>query len=233
MPEDEQSPKLPSSHDSPRVCESCRFGSGPERDCGLIVAGDMRRLLEEGPCELHRHLKSRVAVILKKNFPLVKEQSEDIYQDAVLRLLDPKMVLPGEKLKGLGPLMRWLGRFLKNHVIDSLRRQRIITRLRCGSCEHFSRQMPQRCQLEFITSPGGEMEPNPWWGDRVKPASDPRLLSPPCQEFEWRRPATFDIFDADLVPKTPRASRPEEAVRVCLLAIDRLASHSERAPSAR
>ncbi len=212
----------------PRVCESCRFGSGPSRDCSLIVAGNLRELLDSGPCQLGRHIRSRVNVILRRNFPLVKEQSDDLYQEAILKLLEGGTSFPGAQIKGLAALRRWLMRFLRNQVVDYLRRQKVITRLRCGACENFSRNTPQRCLLEFVTSPGGELIPNPWWGDRVTPSTDPRRLDPRCSEFDWRRPATFDVFDDDVAATTPAASRAEEAVRVCLLAIDRLAAASER-----
>lgn len=212
----------------PPVCESCRFGTGPERRCSLIVEGRLKDLLSDGPCQIDRHIRSRLNTIMRRHFPLVTEQADDLFQEAVMHLLDPKLKFPGAAIKTLTAFKRWIPRFLRNQIIDHLRKEKIITRLRCGACEHFSRINPQRCQLEFITSPDGEMAPNPWWGDRVVPSSDPRRLDPACSEFHWRKPATFDIFDEEVASKNPAASLSEEAARVCVLAIDRLSATSER-----
>ncbi len=212
----------------PPVCQSCRFGSGPQRDCSLIAKGDLSALMEQGPCQMDRYIRSRINLILRRNFPLVTGQGDDVYQEAALRFLDPELPFPGAKLKGLAGLRRWLPRFLRNQVIDHLRRQKIITRLRCGACEHYSRATSQRCQLEFYVGPDGELTPNPWWGDRVSTKTDPRKLDPACGEFTWRKPATFDVFDDELVSETPAASKSQEAVRVCLLAIDKLSATSDR-----
>ncbi|MFT7619429.1 MAG: RNA polymerase sigma factor (sigma-70 family) [Planctomycetota bacterium] len=212
----------------PVVCVSCRFGTGPDRECSLILDGNLTELLSEGPCQLDRHIRSRLNIIMRRNFPLVTDHADDLFQEAIMRLLGPGLAFPGQLLKTLPALRRWLPRFLRNQVIDYLRHQKVITRLRCGACENFSRNTPQRCQLEFITEDGGELVPNPWWGDRVSPSTDPRRLDPSCSEFVWRRPATFDIFDEEAVGKNPAASKSEEAARVCLLAIDRLSVSSER-----
>ena len=52
MPENPHSSPYPGGDPVPGVCSSCRFGSGPERDCSLIMAGQLRELMDEGPTDV-------------------------------------------------------------------------------------------------------------------------------------------------------------------------------------
>ena len=211
----------------PEICVSCRFGTGPRRDCTLIVGGRLQTLLDEGPCEIPDFMRQATASAVARSHPFGRDHASDIAQESILRLLERRESFPGKTLQRLPELKRWLRRFVRNHVIDSLRQARILTKLRCGACVRFTTTQPGRCTLEFLPDLGEGLRPNPWWGERVLRATDPRSLEPPCEEFEWRKPGIVDIFENEIA--APGSGRPQRARDLIVLGLDRLAARGERA----
>lgn len=211
----------------PEVCTTCRFGTGVRRDCTLIKSARLQQLLEEGPCRLGEFVRDRTERVVARSHPFAREHAADIAQEGILRLFERVDAFPGERLVRLPEARRWLAHFVRNHVIDALRRARVVTRLRCGACVRFIGVQPGRCTLEFLPDIGEGLRPNPWWGDRVARRTDPRGLRPPCDEFEWRRPGSIDVFDVEVADPARGAS---QRVRdLVVLALDRLGARGDRA----
>ncbi len=212
------------SEEVPEICRSCRFGSGDRRECTLILASDVARLIDEGPCGIAEEFEVRTKAYLRRRFPSQLHTADDVAQEVLLKFLETGADLRGDTLETLPAFRRWMGRFLGNAVIDHLRKTRAITRLRCGACEHMTLSQPARCTLEFLGDPTRELHPNPWWGRKVRRSTDPRGLDPRCGEFSWRRPETFDIFEKEALHR-PRDDDPRaEAARRVILALDAVAA---------
>ncbi len=213
-----------SSEEVPEICQSCRFGSGARRECTLILASDVARLIEEGPCGIAEEFEARTTAYLRLRFPAQLHAAADLVQTVLLRFLEIGPGLRGDTLATLPAFRRWMGRFLGNAIIDHLRKVRAIARLRCGACEHMTLSQPARCTLEFLGDPTRELHPNPWWGRKVRRSTDPRRLDPPCDEFSWRRPETFDIFEKEALHRAREDAPRAEAARRVILALDALAA---------
>lgn len=196
------------------------------RDCTLIQASRLQTLIDEGPCNLGEFFRDRTSRAVARSHPYGREYAADISQEGLLRLLERPESFPGREIARLPETRRWLSRFVRNHVIDSLRRARIVTRLRCGACVRFTTIQPGRCTLEFLPDTGEGLRPNPWWGERVSRRTNPRGLAPPCDEFEWRKPGSIDIFENQVA--APGPGRPKRARDLVVLALDRLGARGER-----
>ncbi|MCB1282675.1 MAG: hypothetical protein KDB18_14225, partial [Salinibacterium sp.] len=210
------------------ICVSCRFGSGLQRNCTLIQGNQLAQLIEEGPCDLTGRLQDTVGRVFARRFPSQSGRREDVAQESLLKLLELGEAFPGDRLVRLRDLDRWLERFARNAVIDHLRKARVITRLRCGACVHFSLRPPNRCTLEFTGEESEGLRPNPWWGPRVQRQTDPKRVDPPCLEFEWKSPASFDIFEHEGLNTVVEGDRAAEVARSVILALDELASRGDR-----
>lgn len=216
------------AHDEPEipaVCLQCRFAAGDRRECTLIMSSDIGRLLDDGPCHLTSWFQQRVESILRRRHRGSIGMSEDLSGEAQLRWLQNPESFPGAQLKVLTQLRRWLSRLVHNVVIDELRRTRVIARLRCGACGHFSFTEGLGCGLDFIGRNDEGVIVNPWAGTRTSRSTDPRGLKPPCEDFEWRRAETFDLFEHAGLLEAPN---PHDIGGLVARALDRLAASSER-----
>lgn len=212
----------------PEECRSCPFGSGPRCDCTLIKESRLAELLAEGPCNIDAQVSRQVEQVIRSHYPMSAGLITDIAQDAKLRLLQMNGTFPGQKLARLPSLLRWLRHFAKNHVIDSLRKARVITKIRCGACVHFSQGSEGGCRLEQLPGDDGHPTPNPWAGHRVERKTDPRKLDPSCREFSWRRVGTFDIFEEEMTPREKTRKQRRDALATIVQALERMGARSER-----
>ncbi len=167
----------------PEICQGCRFGTGDQRDCTLISAKRFDTLFGKGPCHLDRGFKKQVVLFMATNYPDHRPQAALIADKILARLCSDPKVFPGDELQRLPETKIWMARFIRNDVIDVLVRQEELDPPRCRQCRSFS---DSGCRLEHIPTPSGKLAPNPWWGDSVQGKSEPRTLTPSCEQFEFK-----------------------------------------------
>lgn len=221
------------------VCRPCRFGTGPRRDCVLISAGQLDRLLEEGPCDLgSRLLEVARDILVARGRPAGRAEDR---RDALLATLSERQaILARLGMSRLDEFEVWLRGQLAAVIDEDLVEEpepvapeRVAsspaarsTGLRCGSCRHLRRGGRRVCGLEFIGSDASDLRPNPWWGRSLAGDTDPGSLQPPCPAHEPWAAGELDPFDG-LVGSKPAASRRDEAARLVCLALDRFAGRDE------
>ncbi|MEZ6196311.1 MAG: hypothetical protein R3F20_11395 [Planctomycetota bacterium] len=205
----------------PRVCQSCKFGAGAERDCTLLQAGRLETLLEEGPCGFRNRVRLAVERTLAENFrearslaPLVTEKST-----FRLQLMED---FPGDALARLPDALVWLDRFVLNFAADVLAPRDEIPGLRCGRCRHFDAS-EGLCNLEIGRGPDGRRTPHVWYREYVAPTTDPRQMTPACDGYEGVSAADRDPF-AGVLDGIGTA----RATQLVMAAVDRLAETSTR-----
>jgi hypothetical protein len=205
--------------DPPRVCAGCKFGVGIQRDCSLIQASRIETLLDEGPCQFSRRVKSAIDRSVAENFPQARRLAPLFGEKAVFRLqiLDD---FPGEELARLPEVLIWLERFSLRFVAELLEEHDDIEGLRCGRCRHRD-PASGRCGLEFAEGPKGRLDPHPWFGKEVDAQGDPLQLAPSCDFFAAHGPAETDPLAEILAGLDDKAR-----ASIVLNAIDRLADES-------
>jgi len=219
----------PAPQPTEAVCVTCRFGQGDERVCVLIESAEQDTLFAEGPCRLGEQIPEEAKRLVRRRYPFARSLEDDIASDALLRVLETGKLLAPETIRDLPGLRPRMRESVRNAVIDALRHHKLVTRIRCGACVHFSSDSPPPgCHLEFLPNLGAEAAPNPWHGEAVKRTTDPRGLEPKCDAFSWRRPETHDIFEEEVPGMDPEGTQRERALGLLVQAIDRVARQDDK-----
>lgn len=207
------------------VCLNCRFGVGEDRACSLLKSGNQETLFSDGPCRLPERIQAGAQRLIERRYPFAKDQSEDLSSEVLLGVMKSARLLAPDKIHHFGTLKRRIAEVVRNGVIDVLRHHRLVTRLRCGACQHFGELASGQtgCRKELTVEEEEVLGHHPWSGSVLEANNDPRKLDPPCETFAWNRPDNQDLIEEALPGESGDLTPRQKTLQVLLKGIDRMA----------